>query len=133
VAQHKSAIKRIRRNDRANVSNSQYLGAVKTAVKKFRLAVASAQEGNGDKTALAPLFVTAQSMLAKAATKGVLHRNNAMRKIGRLSKLLKGIESGTTKAAAPTKTVKKAPAKKAAPAKKTPSKTATKAPAKKKK
>jgi len=94
VAHHKSAIKRIRRNDRANVRNSQYLSAVKTAVKKFRLAVLGAGQGTFDKEAVRPLFVNAQSALGKAATKGILHRNNVSRKIGRLSAMLRSAEAG---------------------------------------
>jgi small subunit ribosomal protein S20 len=116
VAHHKSAIKRIRRNERANVQNSQYLSTVRSAVKKFRAAVASAQAGTTGKEALAPLFVTAQSLLSKAATKGLLHKNNALRKVSRLSKLLKTAETGA-KEAAPAKAAKKAsPAAKKAPA-----------------
>ena len=94
MAHHKSAIKRIRRNDRARVRNRQYLSAVKTAVKKFRTAVLGAGQGTVDKSAVRPLFVEAQSMLAKAAGKGVLHKNNVARRIGRLSAMLKSAEAG---------------------------------------
>lgn len=157
MAQHKSAIKRIRRNNRANVRNRQYLSAVRSAVKKFRAAVLEAGEGKFDKSAVRPLFINAQSLLAKAATKGILHHNNVARKIGRLSAMLKSAEAGQV-AQANVKAVKKsaavrraeseaaaaaapkataAKATKAAPkttAKKTPAaKTATKAAPKKKK
>ena len=94
MAHHKSAIKRIRRNDRARIRNRQYLSAVKTAVKKFRFAVLGAGQGTFDKGAVRPLFVNAQSLLAKAATKGVIHKNNASRRIGRLSAMLKSAEAG---------------------------------------
>ena len=94
MAHHKSAIKRIRRNARAKVRNSQYLSAVKTAVKKFRSAVLGAGQGTFDKAEVRPLFVKAQSALSKAATKGVLHKNNAARKIGRLSAMLRSAEAG---------------------------------------
>lgn len=109
MAHHKSAIKRIRRNERARVSNRQYLSAVKTAVKKFRFAVLGAGQGTFDKTAVRPLFVSAQSMLAKAATKGVLHKNNAARRIGRLSAMLKSAEAGEV-SRADQKAVKKSAA-----------------------
>jgi small subunit ribosomal protein S20 len=112
VAHHKSAIKRIRRNGRANVQNHQYLSSVKTAIKKFRTAVANAHEGTFDKTALTPLFISAQSMLAKAANKGVLHKNNALRRIGRLSALLKNIEAGKPAITNELSKAKKASAKK---------------------
>ena len=155
MAQHKSAIKRIRRNGRARVRNKQYLSTVKTAVKKFRLAVLGAGQGSVEKTTVRPLFVEAQMQLAKAAAKGLLHKNNVARRIGRLSAMLKSAEAGevarsdfkaqkksaaarraetTTPAAAASAaaTPAKAKATKAAPAAKAPSKTATKAPAKKK-
>jgi small subunit ribosomal protein S20 len=95
VAHHESAKKRIRRNGRANIQNSQYLSSVRTAVKKFRAAVVGVAEGNFDKAKVSPLFINAQSLLAKAASKGVLHKNNVTRKIARLSKLLRAVETGT--------------------------------------
>ncbi len=109
MAHHKSAIKRIRRNERAKVHNRQYLSAVKTAVKKFRFAVLGAGQGTFDKEAVRPLFVSAQSMLSKAAAKGVLHKNNASRRIGRLSAMLKSAEAGEV-ALADRKAVKKSAA-----------------------
>ncbi len=153
LAHHKSAVKRIRRNDRARVRNRQYLSAVKTAVKKFRTAVLGAGQGTVDKTTVRPLFVTAQSMLAKSAAKGVLHKNNVARKIGRLSAMLRSAEEGKVaqadlKAQKKSAAVRRAEAEAAAPAdaaaapKKTAAKKAatgtaakaktTKAPAKKK-
>ncbi len=99
MAHHKSAIKRIRRNNSAGIRNNQYLTAVRTAVKKFRLAVSSAAAGTIDKATVSPLFHKAQSLLAKAANKGVLHPNNASRKVGRLAALLKTLESGAAAAA----------------------------------
>ncbi len=121
MAHHKSAIKRIRRNNRANTRNRQYLSSVRTAVKKFRAAVLGAGQGSVDKAAVRPLFVEAQSMLAKAATKGILHKNNANRRIGRLSAMLRSAEAGTV-ASADAKVAKKkvssAPKAKAAPKKK---------------
>ena len=94
MAHHKSAKKRIRRNARANVNNKQYLSTVRTAIKKFRTAVSGAAEGKLEKATVAPLFVTAQSLLSKAAAKGLIHRNNADRKVGRLNALLKKLDSG---------------------------------------
>ncbi|MCX6105741.1 MAG: 30S ribosomal protein S20 [Proteobacteria bacterium] len=113
MAHHKSAIKRIRRNDRANVRNSQYLSAVRTAVKRFRLAVLGAGQGTFDKEAVRPLFVNAQSALGKAATKGILHRNNVSRKIGRLSAMLRSAEAGQVAQANVKATKKSASARRA--------------------
>jgi small subunit ribosomal protein S20 len=128
VAQHKSAVKRIRRNDRARVRNRQYLAAVKTAVKKFRMAVLGAGQGTFDKGAVRPLFVNAQSMLAKAATKGVLHKNNVARKIGRLSAMLKAAEAGVVAAADQKVAKKSAAVRRQEAAEKAPAAAADKAP-----
>ena len=129
MAHHKSAIKRIRRNDRAKVRNSQYLSAVKTAVKKFRAAVLGAGQGSFDKSAVRPLFVTAQSALGKAASKGILHPNNVSRKIGRLSAMLRSAEAGEV-AQANLKTAKKSAATRRAEATPAAAPKAQKAPAK---
>lgn len=116
MAHHKSAIKRIRRNNSANERNSAYLSSVRTAVKKFKAAVAS---GSAD---VNPLFVTAQKIVSKAAQKGILHRNNASRTVSRLAKLLANASKGPVAAAPKKTTTKKAAsaggAKKKAPAKK---------------
>ncbi len=109
MAQHKSAFKRIRRNNAARTRNGQYLSAVKTAVKRFRVAVLGAGTGAIDKAAVRPLFVAAQSALAKAGQKGLLHTNNVSRKIGRLSAMLKSAEAGKV-AQADVKTLKKSAA-----------------------
>lgn len=90
MAHHKSAKKRIRGNKRKNVRNRTYLSSVRTAVKSFRTAL----EGGQEKSKIAELFITAQSMLASAATKGILHKNNASRKIGRLANMLRNVETG---------------------------------------
>ncbi|MEN9834924.1 MAG: ribosomal protein [Pseudomonadota bacterium] len=113
MAHHKSAIKRIRRNGRAKVRNSQYLSAVKTAVKKFRQAVLGAGQGTFEKTEVRPLFVKAQAALSKAATKGVLHGNNASRKIGRLAAMLRSAEAGQVAQANVKATKKSAAARRA--------------------
>jgi len=105
VAHHKSAIKRIRRNNSANLRNSSYMASVRTAVKKFRAAV---KQGGADVGVLNPLFVSAQKIVSKAAQKGIIHKNNAARTVSRLAKLLKNAGSKPTEA-----TAKKAPAKKA--------------------
>ena len=108
MAHHKSAKKRIRRNQRAQSCNKNYLSTVRSAVKSFRSAARDVAAGDGDQSTLKPLFVNAQSLLAKAATKGVIHRNNADRKIGRLANLLKRVEAGEKAPAAAMPIVKKA-------------------------
>jgi len=54
-----------------------------TTIKKFQ--TAAQEEGSDNAQAL---FKAAQSSIAKAAKKGVIHKNTAARKISRLSKTL---------------------------------------------
>lgn len=90
MAHHKSAKKRIRTNARRNVRNKTYLASVRTAVKKFRTA---AIEGK-DKEVAEKSFKEAQSLLASAAGKGIMHRNTVSRRISRLNALLTKVRSG---------------------------------------
>ena len=83
MANHKSAIKRARQNIiRQNRNKS-----VKTRTKNIVKSVRSAVDQNDSDLAINRLN-TAKSMLAKAAKKGVIHKNAASRKISRLSKLV---------------------------------------------
>jgi small subunit ribosomal protein S20 len=72
VANIKSQIKRIRTNERARQRNKQVKSALKTAVRRFREA---ADAGNKDEALAA--FSTASRQLDKAASKGVIHKNQA--------------------------------------------------------
>ncbi len=78
----KSAIKRVKVNEKKNLRNRIVKTKVKTAIKKFdaELAVNPANAG-------AQYSVTA-SAIDKAAAKGILHKNTANRKKARLAKQL---------------------------------------------
>lgn len=82
MANIKSAEKRNRQNQKRAASNRIYRSAARTAVKKARLAIAA-----GDPNA-AELVRNAESALARAATKGVVHQNNAARRTSRLMQAL---------------------------------------------
>lgn len=79
MANHKSAIKRNQQNAKRRMRNRIVKKQVKTAVRKFEAARKSGEEATGQLKA-------AQSMLDKAAKKGVLHKRTASRKISRLSR-----------------------------------------------
>ena len=80
MANHKSAIKRHRQNLKKRDHNREIRAAVRLALKKARTAVIA-------KDAEAPkLVVAAESAIARAAVKGLYHKSNAARKIGRLKK-----------------------------------------------
>jgi small subunit ribosomal protein S20 len=109
VAHHKSAKTRIRRNERARIRNKVYLSSVRTAIKKFRSAVAELETGKGSKDEIRGLFNGAKTLIAKAGQKGLTHKNNVSRKISRLSAVMKTIDKGEFKeAAAATHKKKKA-------------------------
>ena len=82
MANIKSAEKRNRQNLKRANANRVYRSAARTAVKKARAAVAA-----GDPNA-AELVRAAESALTRAATKGVIHANNAARRTSRLNKAL---------------------------------------------
>ena len=87
MANHKSAKKRAKQNVKRRACNKSYESKVKTAIKKFKLAVSGVASVGQD--TIQNLYVDAQSLLQKAATKGVLHRNNASRRVARMNELLK--------------------------------------------
>jgi small subunit ribosomal protein S20 len=78
---HKSAIKRNRQNARRHERNRVVRSRVKTDVRKVREAV-----DRGDQTAAESELRLAAKEISKAASKGILHRNAASRRIARLSK-----------------------------------------------
>lgn len=82
MANHKSAAKRAKQNEIRRIRNKSTRSAMNTAVKKVVLA----KESGADNTA--ELFNAAKSVIAKAAKKGVLHKNTAARKTSRLAKSL---------------------------------------------
>jgi small subunit ribosomal protein S20 len=89
LANTSSAEKRNRQAQRRRVRNVQVRTGVKSAVKKVRDALAK-----GDAAGARQLLGAAERALGKAASKGVVHRNAASRRISRLAKAV-------AKAAAP--------------------------------
>jgi small subunit ribosomal protein S20 len=81
LANTRSAEKRNRQTEKRRARNVAVRTHVKTAVKKVREAVA-----RGDNDAAKKAFVEATSTLDRAASKGVLPKNAASRRIGRLAK-----------------------------------------------
>jgi small subunit ribosomal protein S20 len=72
VANIKSQIKRNKQTDAAHERNKAVKSALKTSVRKFREA---ADAGNADEAKTAALH--AAKHLDKAASKGVIHKNQA--------------------------------------------------------
>jgi small subunit ribosomal protein S20 len=81
VAQHKSAEKRARQDERRRVRNRAVASSLRTRVKGVREAIAS-----GDKAAAAARLHEAEKALRQAASKGVLKKETASRQVSRLAK-----------------------------------------------
>ena len=87
MANNKSAKKRILVNNTKMERNKAIKSGVKTAIKKVDAAVV-AKDAEAAKAAL----LNATSVIDKAATKGVYHKNNASRKVSRLTKAVNSIQ-----------------------------------------
>ena len=81
---HLDASKRIRQNLKRRLRNRSYRTRIRNQVKAVRTAV---NEGNVDQAQTA--LRGAMSVLHKGASKGVIHRNQAARRIARLNASVK--------------------------------------------
>ena len=88
MANHKSALKRQRQNEKRRAYNKMYRTRARTFVKKARTTIAS-----GEVDAAKEATRLAIQDLDKAASRGVIHRNNAARRKSRLMKQLAALES----------------------------------------
>ena len=80
MANIKSAKKRINVIEKKTLRNKMIRSKVKTVIKKVEAAIAA-----GDKEAAQANLLVAISEIDKAASKGVYHKNNASRKVSRLT------------------------------------------------
>ncbi len=69
MANHKSALKRIRQTETRRLNNRYYAKTMRNAIKKFRL------ETNKDEAV--KLYPEVTSMIDKLAKKNVIHKNKA--------------------------------------------------------
>ena len=81
MANIKSAIKRNKTNEKARLRNRAVKSELKTYVRKVREAVAA-----GDKDAASAAQRAAARKLDKAASKGVIHKNQAANRKSALAK-----------------------------------------------
>lgn len=87
MANHKSAAKRARQSIKRNELNRARMSKVRTAIKGVD---AATTEGNP--TLARTALLKAESELARAAGKGIIHRKTASRKISRLTKRVKAVK-----------------------------------------
>ena len=88
MATHKSAIKRHGQSLIRRERNNAVESAIKTETKKVKEAVAGGKSEDARK-----LLAGVTVLLDRAVSKGTLHRNNASRKISRLTKSVNAASS----------------------------------------
>jgi small subunit ribosomal protein S20 len=81
MANHKSALKRIRQNDKRRLRNRFHKVRMRTSIKKFRTAV----EG-GDVDVARETLASTVRLVQRTRSRGVIHRNTADRMVSRLNK-----------------------------------------------
>jgi small subunit ribosomal protein S20 len=81
VANHPSALKRHRQSEKRRIRNRSVKSKLKNLVRQVRESVATNNAEASTKS-----FAVAARALDKAVSKGVLHRNNASRRISRLAR-----------------------------------------------
>lgn len=86
MANTKSAQKAVRKIERRTAINKSRRSQMRTYVRKVEEAIAAK-----DPEAAAAALRGAEPLVARAAQKGILHRNTASRKISRLTKRVKAL------------------------------------------
>ena len=89
MANHPSALKRHRQSEKRRLRNQAIRSRVRNLIRAVRQAIATK-----DATAASTTLASATRALDKAVTKGVLHRNNAARKVARLSRAVGALRAG---------------------------------------
>ncbi len=84
MANHRSALKRARQNEKRRARNRHNRSTLRTTLKRYRALLAGK-----DSEAAAQQFSAVQKVIDKAASKGVIHRNAAARYKSRLAAALK--------------------------------------------
>jgi len=83
LANHKSALKRNKQNEKRAARNRHIRSTMRTLVKQVREAATA-----GDAAAAKAALERAVPYIDKSAAKGVIHKATASRKIARLAKLI---------------------------------------------
>ena len=89
MANHQSALKYNRTSERRRIRNRLVITSTRTFVKKARTVI-----GDGDANEARAAVVNAIRALDKAASKGIIHKNNAARRKSRLMKRLATLDAG---------------------------------------
>ena len=81
MRKNKSAIKKAKRSEEKRIRNAHVKSTMKTQIKKTITAIEASDKDN-----TGVLLKNAVASINKAASKNVIHKNNAARKVSRLSK-----------------------------------------------
>ncbi len=90
MANHKSALKRIRQSETRRKRNQHIRSEMRTMVKRCRLALEA-----GDPAKASEAFQVAERSIRRAATKGVIPKKRADRSVGRLAKRLNAVTAAS--------------------------------------
>ena len=90
MANIKSQMKRIKTNEKARQRNVAVKSALKTAVRRVRTAAEA-----GDAAAATAALQTASKALDKAASKGIIHKNQAANRKSAMAKRVTGAGTGS--------------------------------------
>jgi small subunit ribosomal protein S20 len=80
LANHKSALKRIRQSEKRRKRNQHIRSGLRTQIKRFRQAVEA-----GDASLASETFVGAERAIRRAASKGIIPKRRADRSVSRLA------------------------------------------------
>ena len=89
MANHKDAIKRNKQNATRAARNKHYRTKMRNQIKKLRAVIAE-----GDKDAASALLPATVGVIQRVAAKGVIHRNQAARRVSRLNAAVKALVAG---------------------------------------
>ncbi len=90
MAHHKSAKKRIRQNEKRRRRNRHIRSTLRTAIKKLEQSIEKR-----DVELAQSLIRKTISTVDRAVTKGVIHRNNAARRVSRLTRKVNALVAST--------------------------------------
>ncbi len=86
MAHHKSAIKRIRQNEKKRQRNRYVSVTMRNAVRKLEQVIQAQQTSDAQS-----LLQKTIAIIDRAATKGVIHKNKASRSVSRLTQKVKAL------------------------------------------
>lgn len=86
MANSQSALKRVRQNEKRRTANKEVRSEIRTYTNKFTRAVQT-----GDKAQAEEAYRTVVSVLDRAASKGVIPKDRASRKKGRMASRLNSL------------------------------------------